>query len=199
MTDKTTPDTIVEQAAPQTDDLIDPDMLALLTKKGRPPLMATLFQTFLWFDRNLQQNLVARGWPPASRTESQLLLLVGSGVTRQKDIARILGLTPQAINQTSNQLIAKGLIALEPDPADRRQRIIVVPQDGIDMHLDATAILAGLEADIAKQIGGVARMGRLDELLVGITLEDRALPDDQIDDWATAIVDRVTEETKQPA
>ncbi|MEN8722075.1 MAG: MarR family transcriptional regulator [Alphaproteobacteria bacterium] len=183
----------------KTDEHIDADMLDLLTQDDRPALMATLFQTFVWFDRNLQQNLVARGWPPASRTESQLLLLVGSGVTRQKDIARILGLTPQAINQTSNQLIAKGLIALEPDPDDRRQRIIVIPPEGLDMHLDAVAILAGLEAEIAQQIGGVARMGRLDELLVGITLEDRTLPDQQVDRWSDAIVKRLQDKAAKTA
>jgi len=169
---------------------IDPDLLDLLTRQGRTPLMATLFQTFLWFDRNLQQNLAARGWAPVSRTESQILLLVGCGVTRQKDIARTLGLSPQAVNQSSLQLVERGLIALQPDPADRRRRIIVIPARAMAMHIDAAAILAGLETEIASRIGGVARLGRLDGLLADITMEDRALDDREVDGWAEAILAR---------
>lgn len=188
---------MTHQNTPDSSDAIDPNLLDLVTKDGRSALMATMFQTFLWFDRNLQQNLAARGWAPASRTESQILLLVGSGVTRQKDIARILGLTPQAINQTSNQLIEKGLIALEPDPSDRRQRIITIPQDAVAMHLDATAILAGLEQEIASRIGGVARLSRLDDLLADITMEDRDLSANEVDGWSKAIIKRGAEKQQQ--
>ncbi len=178
---------------------VDPAMQALVSREGRAPLMATLFQTFLWFDRNLQQNLAARGWAPASRTESQILLLVGCGVTRQKDIARALGLSPQAINQSSLQLVEKGLIALSSDPADRRQRIISIPADAMDMHIDAAAILAGLETEIAGRIGGVARLGRLDELLTNITMEDRVLGDEEVNSWVDAILARVSRRRRKRA
>ncbi len=176
---------------------VDPAMLDLVMQEGRSPLIATLFQTFLWLDRNLQQNLVERGWAPASRTESQILLLVGSGVTRQKDIARVLGLSPQAVNQSSLQLLEKGLIALEPDPADRRQRIIVIPPDAMKMHLDAAAILAGLESEIANRIGGVARLGRLDRLLADITMDACQLEDREVDGWVKAILSRLDARKKR--
>ncbi len=129
------------------------DPLDFVLDQRRPSLIAALFQGFVWFDRSLQDAYGQRGWPPISRAESQILVLVGMGVTRQKDMAAMLGVSPQAVNQTSRQLVDKGMIMLETDPQDRRQRIVTIPDSAMPMHLDAIAILALLEAELVRKIG----------------------------------------------
>lgn len=116
-----------------------------------PPLMWQLLRAFIWIDRGLQQSMQARGWPPFSRTESQVMLLASVGIVRPIEIARSLGLTRQAINQAIAQLMEKGLVKLEDDTGDRRCKIVVFASEGEAMRKDARAILRRLEAELARR------------------------------------------------
>lgn len=119
----------------------------------RPLLMWQFLRAFIWLDRGLQQNLEARGWPSVSRTESQVLLLVSVGIVRPIDIARNLGLTRQAINQSLNQLTEKKLIRLGDDPDDRRCKIVSFADEGISPRQDAIEVLHALEQELGRRGG----------------------------------------------
>ena len=116
-------------------------------------LIADFFNGFLWFDQNLDRLLTARGWPSISRTESQIMVLLSTGLSQQNEIAQVLGISPQAINQSTNHLAKLGLIHLEPDPADRRKRIISFPPEGEAFRREAVAILLYLEDIYRSHLG----------------------------------------------
>lgn len=174
------------KTAPSTDPRIS-EALTFVVAQKQPALMAVLFQGFVWFDRALQDAYTRRGWPQVSRAESQILVLVGMGISRQKDMAALLGVSPQAVNQTSRQLVDKGLITLETDPHDRRQRIVTIPEDALPMHLDAVAILSALEADLVEKIGPRAyqTLRRALDLIPDLN----ETPDDAVIDAASAAVE----------
>lgn len=118
-----------------------------------PLLMWELLRAFIWIDRGLQQNMEARGWTPLSRTESQVMLLASVGIMRPIEIARNLGLTRQAINQTLSQLVDKKLVELKDDPCDKRCKIVSFAQEGEAMRRDALKVLRALEDELLRRGG----------------------------------------------
>jgi DNA-binding MarR family transcriptional regulator len=131
--------------------------------KSRPPaaqtdvlLMWQLLRAFIWIDRGLQQSMEARGWPPLSRTESQIMLLISVGIVRPSDISRSLGLSRQAINQTLKLLVDRHLIELRDDPGDARCKIVRFAKEGEAIRKDARDIMAELETDLGRRIGPAA-------------------------------------------
>lgn len=122
-------------------------------------MMWQLLRTFIWMDRGLQENLQRRGWPEVSRTESQVMLLISEGIKRPIDMARALGLTRQAINQTINLLSQKGMISMAQDPEDRRCKIVEFGGDQEAIRGDAKHILRALEDELRGKIGAPAIKG----------------------------------------
>ena len=125
-----------------------------------PLLMWEFLRAFIWLDRGLQQSMEARGWSPLSRTESQVMLLTSVGIARPIEIARNLGLTRQAINQTLSQLIEKKLVELKDDPCDKRCKIVSFAREGEAMRRDAVKALRALEGELARR-GGRKELGWL--------------------------------------
>jgi DNA-binding MarR family transcriptional regulator len=126
------------------------------SEEGRPRdplLMWEFLRAFIWLDKGLQQNMEALGWPPLSRTESQVMLLVSVGIVRPIEVSRNLGLTRQAINQTLSQLVDKKLVELEDDPCDKRCKIVRFAREGNSMRRDAVSILRRLEGELARRGG----------------------------------------------
>lgn len=126
------------------------------TANGSPedPLtMTSLLTCLVWMDRCLQRNLTARGWQRLSRPESQVMLLVSSGTCRPIDIARTLGASRQAINQTLKLLVGRSLLELVPDPDDGRCKIarFTVPDTG--MRRDALHVIHLMEKTLAGRLG----------------------------------------------
>ncbi|MEZ5946948.1 MAG: helix-turn-helix domain-containing protein [Hyphomonas sp.] len=118
-----------------------------------PLLMWEFLRAFIWLDRGLQQSMEERGWSPLSRTESQVMLLASVGIVRPIEIARNLGLTRQAINQTLSQLTERKLVRLQDDPCDKRCKIVGFAQEGEAMRRDALVVLRTLEAELARRGG----------------------------------------------
>ncbi|MEP1142420.1 MAG: MarR family transcriptional regulator [Henriciella sp.] len=138
------------------------DMVKEKTGQGRgipeldgstPILSFLLLRAFFWSDRSLQASLEARGWPPLSRAESQVMLLVSAGITRPSKVAKQLGVTRQAINLTLNLLRERQLIEIIPDPDDKRCKRIIFPEGGTDIRNEALEILVKIERELIDRIG----------------------------------------------
>ena len=112
-----------------------------------------LFRSYLWLDRSLQASLQANGYPVLSRAESQVMLLISAGVRKQIDIAKALGLTRQAINQTLNQLIERKLIETVTDPDDKRSKVISFAKEVDAIRHDANRAIVAIEEELVERIG----------------------------------------------
>lgn len=128
-------------------------------------LIIALFQRFCWLDEGLQARLHDAGWPDVSRAQSMVMTNIVTGVVRPSDIARNLGFSRQAIHTTIGQMVEMGMVKLEGDPEDRRNKIVSLTPAGEQMRHDAQVAMDALGAQVAGKLG----QRRFDALLA--TLE----------------------------
>lgn len=127
--------------------------------------LAQLFmRAFYWADEGLQNALKQKGWPTITRAQSLVFVNIGEGVTRPSDIASRVGVTRQAIHQTINELVEMGFLQLEPDPRDRRAKVVVFTETGAKIGGDAVDALQQIEQSLSSRIG-VERVLALREAL----------------------------------
>lgn len=116
--------------------------------------LAQLFmRAFYWADEGLQNALKRKGWPSITRAQSMVFVNIGEGVTRPSEIATRVGVTRQAIHQTINELVALGFLTLEPDPRDRRAKVVRYTETGARIGRDAVEALQQIEQALAERIG----------------------------------------------
>ncbi|WP_447755549.1 MarR family winged helix-turn-helix transcriptional regulator [Sphingopyxis fribergensis] len=116
-------------------------------------LIIALFQRFCWLDEGLQARLHDRGWPDVSRPQSMVMTNIVSGIVRPSDIARNLGVSRQAVHSTINQMVALGIVKLDPDPDDRRHMVVSLTDTGARMRKDAQAAMDALSEQLAERLG----------------------------------------------
>lgn len=149
-----------------------------------PILIFLLLKAFLWMDTTLQENRAERGEDRLSRNESHVMLVVAMGIRRPIEVAKSLSVSRQALNVTINLLKDRKLIALEPDPDDRRCKIIVFAESGQSTRDSAVEIFVRAEKVLERRIG----QGNMSSLYKAL-----------LTDWGvTPLFDVPASATKQP-
>lgn len=116
-------------------------------------LMRGLLRAYYWMDESLQNGLVQAGYQPRTRTQTMILINVSHGITRAAELARVLGVSRQAIQQQINELERDGLVTQLPDPDDRRANRIVFSEQGRRLIDAALASLRQAEQALAMRLG----------------------------------------------
>lgn len=116
-----------------------------------PFLMMNLLGAVYWFDEALQAALKEAGIPNVSRAQSILIANISAGEYRATRIASNLGVTRQAISLMLNDLEARGIVEIIPDPGDRRARIIRLAEN--ETRRAAAKALYYLELKLVERIG----------------------------------------------
>ena len=122
-------------------------------ENGETNLAQLFMRAFYWADEGLQNTLKRKGWPTITRAQSLVFVNIGEGVTRPSEIASRVGVTRQAIHQTINELVDMGFLKLEPDPRDRRAKVVVYTESGAKIGKDAVEALQQVEAALSSRIG----------------------------------------------
>jgi len=124
---------------------------ALTAAAGRSigvlPLVAVRIQ------HDLMEATGARGHRALKMSYAQVLPLIGAEGGRIHEIARIAGVSRQAIGATSRDLEARGYLRREPDPRDRRGAVLRLTPDGVRLIRDSVAALDDLDRDMARILG----------------------------------------------
>jgi len=116
-------------------------------------LMRGLLRAYYWMDESLQNGLQQAGYLPRTRTQTMILINVSNGITRAAELARVLGVSRQAIQQQINELERDDLVTQMPDPEDRRANRIVFSERGARLITAALASLRQAEQALAMRIG----------------------------------------------
>jgi DNA-binding MarR family transcriptional regulator len=101
-------------------------------------------------------------------SEANLLGHLDGAGTSQATLTERLGLTKQAVQQSLDQLAAAGIIRRDPNPADKRGRIVRYTRKGRVAMRDADRIKLELEAAFAARIGA-EKLATLHDLLARLT------------------------------
>ena len=126
-----------------------------LDMEDQPPevLMRGLLRAYYWMDESLQNGLQQAGFRPRTRTQTMILINISNGITRAAELARVLGVSRQAIQQQINELEQDELVTQIPDPEDRRANRIVFSEKGSELINAALASLRQAEQSLAIRIG----------------------------------------------
>jgi len=116
-------------------------------------LMRGLLHGFYWCDESLQNSLEAAGIPPLSRTKSMIMVNISDGITRPSDLARNIGISRQAIQQTLVEMEKMGLITLAPDPSDGRAKIVKFSRRGSGIGKATFEIMDAIEKELIERLG----------------------------------------------
>jgi len=119
----------------------------------REYLMRGLLHCYYWIDEGLQASLASLGMPNLPRTKSMIMVNISDGITRPSDLARNIGISRQAIQQTLVEMERDGLVTLMPDPSDGRAKIVKFSRRGAGIGKAAYDALAAIEAELASRIG----------------------------------------------
>lgn len=84
--------------------------------------------------------------------EPYISLLSADGA-RLTDLARTLGVSRQAANQTANQIEAAGYIERAPDPGDGRAKRIILTSRGAELLRVGLVVAARLELEFTRIVG----------------------------------------------
>ncbi|MEM7216821.1 MAG: MarR family transcriptional regulator [Pseudomonadota bacterium] len=124
-----------------------------LASEPQENLMRGLLRAYYWMDESLQNGLAQAGLPTRTRTQTMILINVSNGVTRAAELARILGISRQAVQQQVNELEKEDIVTQIPDPSDKRANRIVFSEKGAELINVALESLQAAEGALAERIG----------------------------------------------
>lgn len=117
----------------------------------------TLFQLLergrAWFEPVLLKAFEGGPGANLNRADIHLLANLNCGPTYASELARRLGVTRQATTKLLKNLIAANLVRLEPDPARRNTKRIVITEAGKTAINHAIGELEQAERLLAQRIG----------------------------------------------
>jgi DNA-binding MarR family transcriptional regulator len=93
----------------------------------------------------LFQSLAEQGHPDVRPRHGTVLAFLDKDGARATELAARSGQHKQIVGTIVDELTALGYVRREPDPRDRRAKLVVPTERGLDEVAKARAILAGIE------------------------------------------------------
>lgn len=109
-------------------------------------------------------EMLARGYPWVAEARGAVIGHLRPGGRPQSELAGLLGVSKQAIQQFVDELVGEGAVERVVDPADARGRIVRLTARGIGFIEEGNAVKREIEKRYARRIG----KARLDALNVAL-------------------------------
>ncbi len=116
-------------------------------------LLRTLVHAAYWLDDGLQAHMQRYAGVSLPRAQSMAMVYLTEGVDRPSDLAVKLDVSKQAAQQVLKELKTKGIIDVEPDPDNGRQKRITLTEYGRELRGIAQQGLFSLESELIRRIG----------------------------------------------
>ena len=114
-----------------------------------------------------EAQMLKRGYPWVAEARGGVLGHLRPGGRPQSELAALLGVTKQAVQQFVDELVEEGAVERVVDPKDARGRIVRLTDRGIAFIEEGNAVKREIEKRYAKRIGKArleALNAALDEL-----------------------------------
>jgi DNA-binding MarR family transcriptional regulator len=98
-------------------------------------------------------QLAERGHPEVLPRHGAILGYLDADGVRPSDLARLSGRHKQIVGRLVDELEELGYVRREPDPADRRAKLVVPTERGLDEQRQADSIIADIERRHATTLG----------------------------------------------
>lgn len=103
--------------------------------------------------RDLMEATAARGHANLKMSHAQVLPLIGPEGARVHELARVQGVSRQAISMTARDLEAQGYLGRAADPRDRRGVVYRLSARGLRLIEDSVAALDELDGTLRELLG----------------------------------------------
>ncbi|GLY68710.1 MarR family winged helix-turn-helix transcriptional regulator [Amycolatopsis taiwanensis] len=125
-----------------------------IDRAEREPDLGMLAARLLWpIEEELFARLAECGHEQVRPRHGALLAYLDEIGTRPTELARITGQHKQVVGRVLDELEDLGYARREPDPTDRRSKLVVLTERGRDEQVQADRILADIEARHEARIG----------------------------------------------
>jgi DNA-binding MarR family transcriptional regulator len=125
--------------------------------RGRPALGPALRRAWVGYQRRLDQEMAAAGFPDRRFPDGRVLRLCArSGELTASQIGRELGITRQGAGKIVADLRDRGFVALGSSSSDARQKVITLTPRALDYLAAQRAAARRIEQELTEQIGDEA-------------------------------------------
>lgn len=114
--------------------------------------IAMLGQAYSLLGFKIVDGVVGAGYPQRPSHSAVFAQIKPEG-SRLTDLARGANMTPQAMGELVDELEGMGYLVRQPDPSDRRAKLIVLTDRGRACVAAGVATIDGLEQRIAEVLG----------------------------------------------
>jgi DNA-binding MarR family transcriptional regulator len=139
-----------------------------LDEKFAPPLIDhvgwRLWKLARQWKVEFDSQMLQRGYPWVAEARGAVIGHLRPGGLPQSDIAGLLGVSKQAVQQLVDDLVAEGAVERVADPHDARSRIVRLTSRGMRFVADGNAVKREIERSYSRRIGK-GRLGALNAAL----------------------------------
>jgi DNA-binding MarR family transcriptional regulator len=125
-------------------------------KQADPDLGVLSGRTLFGLQKELFTTLAEQGHPELRPRHGAVLAYLDEQGSRATDLAAQSGQHKQVIGTLVDELVALGYVERQPDPADRRAKLVVPTAKGLDEMARSDAIVAAIEERHAQAVGEAA-------------------------------------------
>jgi len=106
----------------------------------------------VWKDK-FAKEMIASGHEWYAEARSSVMPYVSVNGTKQSEIVARMGLSKQAVQQLVTDLERAGILRRDPDPDDKRGKIVRFTEAGLAARRDGRKAKKSIEADMKKVLG----------------------------------------------
>jgi DNA-binding MarR family transcriptional regulator len=120
----------------------------------QPPIntISLLGQAYSLLGFRIVDGVVGAGHP-IKPSHSAVFAQIGPAGARLTELAAGAGITPQAMGEIVDELEGLGYVVRNPDPRDRRAKLITLTEKGVEVAMAGQRTIVGLEEDIVAVLG----------------------------------------------
>jgi DNA-binding MarR family transcriptional regulator len=108
-------------------------------------------------DRALQADMVRQahelGYPQVKHAHNAVFGALGGSGARATDLAVRAGITRQSMGEIVRDLVGLGFVTMEPDPLDRRAKLVKYTPAGVELTNGGFQHILDLEERFAEEFG----------------------------------------------
>ncbi|OAR25193.1 MarR family transcriptional regulator [Streptomyces sp. ERV7] len=123
------------------------------TKRDNPDLGILAAGLLFGIQRELFARLAGDGFGDLRPQHGAILAFLDAEGSRATDLARRSGQHKQVVGKLVDELEVLGYLRREPDPADRRAKLVLPTERGLAQMEHSDAILADIERRHAHELG----------------------------------------------
>jgi DNA-binding MarR family transcriptional regulator len=123
-------------------------------QQWNPDLGVLATQLLLSIQGELFARLAEVGYDDLHPRHSAVLAYLDEDGIRATELARLSGRHKQIVGRLVDELEELGYVDRRPDPADRRAKLVVPTERGLEQMRRGDEIVADIEARHAREVGG---------------------------------------------